>query len=535
MWHELVTMSDAELASLRSPDNLKIEVMESLLEPDGSPAVYRKNSKGDILQVDYFRDDGTRAISNRSDVRREGTLGGRLITVFGRDGTPLAQWASLRRLYHAWVDVVIGGGEAILVVDSAPAGGLFFDYRRDNVTTIQVIHNHHLLQMRAEERGKLSADVMNMLTHLDWFDAVAVLTQGQYADLMGANVLGGNGFVAPNMLVDPQPEGASVRDPLHGVIVARQVRQKRLDHALQALAGAAGAGSRAHLEMYGSGGLGPKLHRAADELSVDDRVFWRGYDPRAKEKFAEASFTILSSRYEGHPVALLEAMSAGCIPLAYDVEYGPRDTITDGVNGFLVPDGDVPALSAAIDRVASMDSAELAKMRRAAILRSQDFSPKEITQLWASALKDVRKNKRPVVNESGTVSLTGATMGEDGLRLNIDVTGKIVSSTRSVLIAWIGRNQDAYGRVKARITRKRGRLHAEAVIDVNRLESLNTGTVMDVYADICNDSTPLRKRIPTGSVHIPGVDHGFMPFATVAGNLSIHYVAAPESTEVRSV
>ena len=50
---------------------------------------------------------------------------------------------------------------------------------------------------------------------------------------------------------------------------------------------------------------------------------------------------LLTSRMEGLPLVLLEAMSVGCIPIAYDMPYGPADIIVDGVNGYLVEAGDI--------------------------------------------------------------------------------------------------------------------------------------------------------------------------------------------------
>lgn len=68
-------------------------------------------------------------------------------------------------------------------------------------------------------------------------------------------------------------------------------------------------------------------------------------------------------------------MAAGCIPISYDISYGPPDIITHGVDGFLVPDGNVEALGNTIAYVSQMPEAQLKRMRKAAIQRSQDFSP----------------------------------------------------------------------------------------------------------------------------------------------------------------
>ena len=58
--------------------------------------------------------------------------------------------------------------------------------------------------------------------------------------------------------------------------------------------------------------------------------------PDARRELATASFLLLTSRSEGSPLVLVEAMAAGCLPIAYDVRYGPSDLIRNGRNGFLV-------------------------------------------------------------------------------------------------------------------------------------------------------------------------------------------------------
>src|SRR5699024_10572700 len=145
--------------------------------------------------------------------------------------------------------------------------------------------------------------------------------------------------------------GVDEHDPSHGVIVGRQASVKRLDHAVRAIALAAERDPDLHVDMFGHGQQSQRLLRLGQELGVDEVITQHGYDPQGKQSFAGASFTLLCSKYEGFGLVLVEAMAAGCIPIAYDIDYGPRDIITDGVDGFLVPDGDVEALAAAIRRL----------------------------------------------------------------------------------------------------------------------------------------------------------------------------------------
>ena len=62
---------------------------------------------------------------------------------------------------------------------------------------------------------------------------------------------------------------------------------------------------------------------------------------------------VLSSRNEGYPNVLIEAMSAGCACIAFDCETGPSDIIKHGVNGMLVENGNIESLTKAIDLLSS--------------------------------------------------------------------------------------------------------------------------------------------------------------------------------------
>jgi glycosyltransferase involved in cell wall biosynthesis len=61
--------------------------------------------------------------------------------------------------------------------------------------------------------------------------------------------------------------------------------------------------------------------------------------------YKNASVLAMSSRYEGLPMVLLEAQAAGLPIVSFDCKCGPKDVIADGVDGFLVKDGDVDALA----------------------------------------------------------------------------------------------------------------------------------------------------------------------------------------------
>ena len=82
-----------------------------------------------------------------------------------------------------------------------------------------------------------------------------------------------------------------------------------------------------------------------DSPRVQDHVTFLGVTNEIVEALARAEFFVLSSRYEGFPDALLEAMACGVATLSFDRRSGPAEIVTDGVNGVLVAAGDEMVLA----------------------------------------------------------------------------------------------------------------------------------------------------------------------------------------------
>src|SRR5699024_4904288 len=144
-----------------------------------------------------------------------------------------------------------------------------------------------------------------------------------------------------------------------------------LDHAIRIISAVEDRESPT-FDVYGSGPVEGDLKALTYELGIGASVTFHGFDSNARAAYADASFTLLTSISEGQPLVLLEAMAAGCIPIAYDIDYGPSDIITDGINGFLIPPGDIEAATSALQRFLTMSESHVHAMREAAVHRAAD-------------------------------------------------------------------------------------------------------------------------------------------------------------------
>jgi glycosyltransferase involved in cell wall biosynthesis len=123
--------------------------------------------------------------------------------------------------------------------------------------------------------------------------------------------------------------------------------------------------------VIGQGPLEADLRRAARRLRIEDLVVFTGYREDARRVMGALDVFALSSRHEGLPVSLLEAMSMGR-PVVATTAGGTGEVVTDGQDGLLVPIGDPAALGDALARLAG-DPELRRRLGEAARRRSKDF------------------------------------------------------------------------------------------------------------------------------------------------------------------
>ena len=83
----------------------------------------------------------------------------------------------------------------------------------------------------------------------------------------------------------------------------------------------------------------------AVDLGIMDRVIFTGKTKDVDIWLQKSKIFVLSSHNEGYPNALCEAMAAGLACMAFDIVAGPKDIISNGENGFLIPDNDLQAMA----------------------------------------------------------------------------------------------------------------------------------------------------------------------------------------------
>ena len=143
------------------------------------------------------------------------------------------------------------------------------------------------------------------------------------------------------------------------------------------------------LDIYGYGyGREKSYQKMIDNLGMQKHIHIHPAVENIAEKYVAASLYILSSRNEGFPLVLPEAMSCGLPVVSFDCNTGPSEIITNGEDGLLVREvGDVEGLAAAILKLLSNDEKRI-RMGKTALKNVERFSQDAVMQLWINLIEN---------------------------------------------------------------------------------------------------------------------------------------------------
>ena len=153
------------------------------------------------------------------------------------------------------------------------------------------------------------------------------------------------GVVIPNPVYFPLPHGEPALDPAiilspgqkFILAVGRLVEEKGFHQLLTAFATLASRYRKWDLVILGEGPKRAELETARDRLGLSNRVHLPGRAGNPGDWYKKGDFFVLSSRFEGFPNTLSEAMAYGLPVISFDCDTGPADLVRDEIDGFLVP------------------------------------------------------------------------------------------------------------------------------------------------------------------------------------------------------
>ena len=144
------------------------------------------------------------------------------------------------------------------------------------------------------------------------------------------------------------------------------------------------------LNVYGSGEYYEQVVSWIKEKRLENSIRLHEPTDQIMEKYLESSICVMSSRYEGFPMVLLEAMASGVPCVAFDCPYGPRNIIRHEEDGLLVDYLNSSALADGLCRLIQ-DEDLRKRFGRQARENVRRFSKESIMSQWERVFASVAK------------------------------------------------------------------------------------------------------------------------------------------------
>ena len=111
-----------------------------------------------------------------------------------------------------------------------------------------------------------------------------------------------------------------------------------------------------NLDIFGQGEWHDMLQQMIERHGLQDNTHINRPTRDIGTEYAKSSLLVMSSNYEGFPMVMIEAMACGLPVVSFDFKCGPKDIIKDGINGLLVPNGNIDALAQAMMKIMDNDT-----------------------------------------------------------------------------------------------------------------------------------------------------------------------------------
>lgn len=207
-------------------------------------------------------------------------------------------------------------------------------------------------------------------------DALVVLTQHDADNWKEVK----KACVIPNFLPFSPEKGSSCLEK-RIISIGRYSEQKGYDRLIEAWIKVNRKHPDWHIRIYGEGQDRNSLQELIEKHHIENSFSLCPPTKNIQEKYLKSSIYVMSSRFEGLPMALLEAMACGVPCISFDCPYGPAEIITPEEDGILVKNGNTDELADAICRLIE-DTDKRIRMGKQAQKNIQRYLREEVMKLW---------------------------------------------------------------------------------------------------------------------------------------------------------
>ncbi|MEU6574188.1 glycosyltransferase family 4 protein [Streptomyces sp. NPDC046805] len=282
----------------------------------------------------------------------------------------------IRELQRTTADVVVG---------TRPSLNLFVAaHTRDGALRVAQEHMTHLAIPAA-----VRAEMARVYPRLD---AITTVTDADARSFRANSPIPGIPVVGiPNSVPEPS---VTPSDCTRKVVVSagRMHRIKRYDLLVRAFAQAAEEFPDWQLRIYGDGGEAGTLRALATELGLSGRVLFMGGFSPIESEWAKGSIAAVTSSEESFGMTLVEAMRCGLPVVSTDCPVGPREILSHGDDGFLVPNGEVEGIAWGLRRLMADEPLRRA-MGAAALRNAARFDPAAVADRYLDVFAEAARRR----------------------------------------------------------------------------------------------------------------------------------------------
>jgi len=228
-------------------------------------------------------------------------------------------------------------------------------------------------------------------------DSIVVLTD-ETALWMNKNIDTQRIDIIPNAAIWPIPLYKPVITPNFKIddkvllAVGRLSEEKRFDVLISIFSHITDRFPEWKLCIVGEGSERFFLEKLIHTLKLEKQVFLVGRVGNINQWYESSDIYLMSSRVEGFPNTLVEAMSSGLAAISFDCDTGPRDIIKNRVNGLLIRNNDLYAFNEAIVEL-MIDEKMRKRLSKNALEIRKKYSIDKIDKLWMNLFTDICNHK----------------------------------------------------------------------------------------------------------------------------------------------
>ncbi|WP_336878439.1 glycosyltransferase [Staphylococcus nepalensis] len=206
---------------------------------------------------------------------------------------------------------------------------------------ILVFHSSHL------NGEKIKGSYRFALEHSDKVEKYIILTHKQTYDIQKETAIDQHRFAIIPHSMEPYPRDNDIEQLNRFIYLGRLGKAKQIDHLIKAYKQFLDNGYDMKLAIFGKDEDGQKeaLLDLIEQFGIQDKVEVNEYTNTPLKEFQKSKAALLTSKFEGFGLTVMESIEVGCPVISYDVRYGPSEIIKHGENGYLVEPDDITAFT----------------------------------------------------------------------------------------------------------------------------------------------------------------------------------------------